>query len=189
MLSTTLLFLDIGGPEMMLIMVAALLLFGGQKLPELAKGLGKGIRDFKDAANGVKDDLQESMNKLQEEPVKPVAELVDSHSNPYIPSVEPVSAMEPVSQPAHTEEPHLVDAHNHPFPSSEKSSAGNGLSDNQTTILATHPLVKPADNLSVPYTGHSSTFGVPLGNSQQVQENSLSAENRETSSDKTAHSN
>lgn len=191
MLHTLLLFLDIGGPEMMLIMVAALLLFGGQKLPELAKGLGKGIRDFKDAANGVKDDLQDSMNKLQEEPVKPVAELVDSHNNVYVPSIEPVSAMAPSAVAEHAPENVLVDAHNHPYSSAEAGS-GNGLSSNQTTITATHPLVKPADNLSVPYTGHSSTFGVPLGNSQKVQESEnsvLPTDGRETSSDKTAHSN
>lgn len=41
----------LGGPEMLLILVALLLLFGGKKIPELAKGLGKGIREFKDASN------------------------------------------------------------------------------------------------------------------------------------------
>jgi len=37
----------IGGPEIIIILVVVLLLFGGKKIPELAKGLGKGIRDFK----------------------------------------------------------------------------------------------------------------------------------------------
>lgn len=41
----------LGGPEMILIVVAILIFFGGSKIPELAKGLGKGIREFKDAAN------------------------------------------------------------------------------------------------------------------------------------------
>jgi sec-independent protein translocase protein TatA len=41
----------LGGPEMLLILFALLLLFGGKKIPELAKGLGKGIREFKDASN------------------------------------------------------------------------------------------------------------------------------------------
>ncbi|MEO6632738.1 MAG: twin-arginine translocase TatA/TatE family subunit, partial [Mucilaginibacter sp.] len=50
MFSSALLFLDIGGQELMLIMLVILLLFGGDKLPELARGLGKGIRDFKDAS-------------------------------------------------------------------------------------------------------------------------------------------
>jgi TatA/E family protein of Tat protein translocase len=47
MFSSDLLFFDIGGGEIILIMLVALLLFGGEKLPELARGLGKGIRDFK----------------------------------------------------------------------------------------------------------------------------------------------
>ena len=47
-------FLDgIGGSEMMIIMLIVLLLFGGNKMPELAKGLGKSIREFKKAASGV----------------------------------------------------------------------------------------------------------------------------------------
>jgi sec-independent protein translocase protein TatA len=41
----------LGGPEMLLIMAVILVFFGGSKIPELAKGLGKGIREFKDAAN------------------------------------------------------------------------------------------------------------------------------------------
>jgi len=45
----------LGGPEMILIVVAILIFFGGSKIPELAKGLGKGIREFKDAANGDAD--------------------------------------------------------------------------------------------------------------------------------------
>jgi len=66
-MKTVLLFLDIGGPELALILFVGLLLFGGDKLPELARGLGKGIRDFKDASNGVKQDLEETMKKLEED--------------------------------------------------------------------------------------------------------------------------
>jgi len=66
MLNAVLLFLDIGGPEMILILVVALLVFGGDKLPELARGLGKGIRDFKDAANGVKDEFHDTISKLED---------------------------------------------------------------------------------------------------------------------------
>ena len=45
-----LLFLNIGTQELMVIFVVALVLFGGKKLPELARGLGRGIREFKDAS-------------------------------------------------------------------------------------------------------------------------------------------
>jgi sec-independent protein translocase protein TatA len=45
----------IGAPELILIAVILLLMFGGKKLPELMKGLGKGIKDFKDASKGEAD--------------------------------------------------------------------------------------------------------------------------------------
>jgi sec-independent protein translocase protein TatA len=65
MYSGTLLeFLNMGGGEMMVIMVAILLLFGGKKLPELARGLGKGIREFKDASEGVKREIHRNINSL-----------------------------------------------------------------------------------------------------------------------------
>lgn len=42
----------LGGPELILIGLIVLLMFGGKKLPELMKGLGKGIKEFKDASKG-----------------------------------------------------------------------------------------------------------------------------------------
>ncbi|RKR82751.1 sec-independent protein translocase protein TatA [Mucilaginibacter gracilis] len=61
MLSSTLLFLSPG--DITLILVAALVLFGGKKLPELARGLGQGIKEFKDATDGSKSDPQSSVNQ------------------------------------------------------------------------------------------------------------------------------
>ena len=43
----------LGGQEVIIIALILLLLFGGRKIPELMKGLGKGIREFKDASKGV----------------------------------------------------------------------------------------------------------------------------------------
>lgn len=65
MSSAVLLFLDIGAPELMVILLVALLLFGGDKLPELAKGLGKGIRDFKDASDGVKREINNQIENFE----------------------------------------------------------------------------------------------------------------------------
>lgn len=45
----------IGGPQIILIIVAILLLFGGRKIPELMRGMGKGIKGFKDEMNGAAD--------------------------------------------------------------------------------------------------------------------------------------
>lgn len=67
MLSFNLLLLNLGGQEVILIVVLALLLFGGKKIPELMRGLGKGIREFKDASNGVKRDIEESMDAKDSE--------------------------------------------------------------------------------------------------------------------------
>jgi sec-independent protein translocase protein TatA len=59
-------FLNIGSSEMILIVFVALLLFGGEKLPEIARGLGKGIRDFKDASEGVKREINNQINSYEE---------------------------------------------------------------------------------------------------------------------------
>lgn len=48
-----------GGPEWLIILLIVLLLFGGKKLPGLMKGLGKGIREFKDAKNDTSKELEE----------------------------------------------------------------------------------------------------------------------------------
>lgn len=57
-------FLNMGGGEIMLILAVVLLLFGGKKLPELARGLGKGIREFKDASDGVKREIHRNINSV-----------------------------------------------------------------------------------------------------------------------------
>ncbi len=51
----------IGWPQMVLVAVVVLLLFGGKKIPELMKGLGKGVKEFKDAT---KEDSEDEFGKL-----------------------------------------------------------------------------------------------------------------------------
>ena len=53
----------IGTSEILLIVFALLLLFGGKKLPELMRGLGRGIRDFKDAVNEPVEDIKKSIKE------------------------------------------------------------------------------------------------------------------------------
>lgn len=63
MLSTNLLFLgNLGVGEWVLILLVVLLLFGGKKIPELMRGLGRGIREFNDAKSNVKKEIEEGMS-------------------------------------------------------------------------------------------------------------------------------
>ncbi len=62
MMLSILLFLgSLGGWEILLILFVVLLLFGAKKIPELARGLGRGIREFKDATKDIKDELEKSV--------------------------------------------------------------------------------------------------------------------------------
>jgi sec-independent protein translocase protein TatA len=58
---------NIGGGSLILILVVILLLFGAKRIPELARGLGRGIREFRDATKEIKDDLE---NSTKETPTK-----------------------------------------------------------------------------------------------------------------------
>ena len=78
---------NLGGGEIILILAGVLLLFGGKKLPELAKGLGQGIREFKKATKAVTDEVQ---NTAEEKPAQkfltnspsPPAQTVSQSPNP-----------------------------------------------------------------------------------------------------------
>lgn len=54
-----------GGTEWLFIILAIIILFGGKKIPELARGIGKGIRDFKDAKEGVKDEVNTGIHSKE----------------------------------------------------------------------------------------------------------------------------
>ena len=56
-----------GGWEMVVIALVILLLFGAKKLPELARGLGQGIKEFKGAVDGAKDELNEAQDAMESE--------------------------------------------------------------------------------------------------------------------------
>jgi sec-independent protein translocase protein TatA len=55
---TFFLFLNVGAPEIIIIALVVLLLFGGKKIPELMKGLGKGVRSFKEGMKDIEDEIQ-----------------------------------------------------------------------------------------------------------------------------------
>lgn len=60
-------FLNIGTQEMLVILVVILVLFGGKKLPELARGLGRGIREFKDASEDIKREISDQINNFEKD--------------------------------------------------------------------------------------------------------------------------
>ena len=66
-MNLTVLLFGPGGGEIMVVLLLVLLLFGSKKIPEFAKGLGKGIRQFKDATNGIQRDIQNNVNDIKQD--------------------------------------------------------------------------------------------------------------------------
>ena len=60
----------LGGWEVLIILFVILLLFGAKKIPELARGMGRGIREFKDATKDIKNEIEDSMNEDTPPPAK-----------------------------------------------------------------------------------------------------------------------
>ncbi len=58
-------FSGLGGWEILLIVLVLLIFFGAKKIPELAKGLGKGIREFKDATKEIKDEIEDGVKNAK----------------------------------------------------------------------------------------------------------------------------
>ena len=65
LLTITMLLLGINGSEWLIILLVVLLLFGGKKIPELMRGVGKGVKSFKDGMNGVENESEEKDEKSE----------------------------------------------------------------------------------------------------------------------------
>ena len=74
---------NLGFQEILLIAVVVLVLFGGRKIPEFMKGLGRGVREFNDAKNNVRKELEEGLNEKVETP--------PSQQQPVSSNTQPVS--------------------------------------------------------------------------------------------------
>jgi sec-independent protein translocase protein TatA len=128
MYSGVLLFLS--GPDLMLIMFIALLLFGGEKLPEIARGLGKGIRDFKDASEGVKREINNQINNYEEKKAEEAAAKAQAALPP---------AQEQMTLPAATEHTEIAN-NEHEAHTPEAIPVANTMPyvENHTPAAETH---------------------------------------------------
>lgn len=124
-MTSSLLFLgDIGGSELILIMVVILIFFGANKIPELARGLGKGIREFKDASSEIRNEFENAgqprptqyqPNQYPPQPhqygtVPPAPVAATPEAQPYS---SPYNGNDAVNSPAGAPVPH---AHETPLP-------------------------------------------------------------------------
>lgn len=75
MICSALLFLNMGGGELFLVVLVIILLFGSDKLPEIAKGLGKGIREINNAKAQIQNEIQNHTGGFREEVEKHTAEI------------------------------------------------------------------------------------------------------------------
>jgi len=66
----TIFLLSFMGPEMLLIFFVILLLFGGKKIPELMRGMGKGVREFNDARDSVTKEFKDGKKEKDKEKIK-----------------------------------------------------------------------------------------------------------------------
>ncbi len=101
-MQTPLLFLgDIGGSELMLILVVILIFFGANKIPELARGLGKGIREFKDASREIRSEFENA--DRPQHPQQPYQQQFDQNYQPAPPPAPPAETSYEAAP-----EPHLA---------------------------------------------------------------------------------
>ena len=74
-----LIFDFLGGGELFVIVLAVMLLFGGKGMPNLMRNLGKGIRQFKDATNGIQHDLHDNVNTIKQD-LKKQANIIEEQT-------------------------------------------------------------------------------------------------------------
>ena len=138
-------FIDgLGGMEMLLIFVVVLLLFGGDKLPEFARGLGKTMREFKKAASGVEEEFKRAMEEderkrsvpaIEPASTTPALTAAPEHTSGYFPedgSTDYSSEAGPVAPAAATTDPASPDAGTDPT-TGGATSAETAATDAATT--------------------------------------------------------
>jgi len=86
-------FIDgLGGSELLLIMFVILILFGGDKLPQLAKGLGKSMREFKKASSDIQEEIRKAIDAVPDTPTPPKTVSLPPKKDPEPPPGAPPAA-------------------------------------------------------------------------------------------------
>lgn len=142
-MTSSLLFLgDIGGSELILIMVVILIFFGANKIPELARGLGKGIREFKDASSEIRNEFERAGQNTP----PPTNPNYNANNQPYPPQQAPYQPA-PGAPAAYPQAP-VAD---YSAPAADYSAPG-------AVVL---PTAEPAHHHDTPLAPLTDTDGVP----------------------------
>ena len=75
------LFFNIGAPELFIIVLVVIIFFGSKKIPELMRGLGKGMREFKNATGEIQQEIRKSAQSVEREVKKADPTNIDSDKN------------------------------------------------------------------------------------------------------------
>jgi len=94
-------FGSIGMPELLLIFVVALLVFGPKKLPEIGKSIGKGLLEFKKASEDLKKTIESEMDQIKNEPSPAPPETVARTAAPPLAEASAPPEAPPESRPIH----------------------------------------------------------------------------------------
>jgi TatA/E family protein of Tat protein translocase len=140
----------LGTPEMMLIFVVVLVLFGGNKLPEFARGLGKSMREFKKAASGVEEEFKRAM---EDDERKKAAAAVAVTPAPALPAIEAPSNPDGLPPEALTPEQLAADT---PAPSIESIPPPPLIPLGSLETSAKEPYAPPPVNAEPELTANAS---------------------------------
>jgi sec-independent protein translocase protein TatA len=93
---------NLGGPDLIIILLIVLVLFGAKKLPELAKGMGQAVKEFQKAKDEFSDELHNAGNAPAPEVRRPEASVPRISDAPTAREVPPVAPAAPVSEEVRT---------------------------------------------------------------------------------------
>jgi sec-independent protein translocase protein TatA len=101
-------FDGLGGPEVLVVLVVILIFFGGEKMPEFARGLGKAMREFKKAASEVEHEFKRAIDEVPEKPARPVLKPLPA------PGTQPLAGTPAAPLKLEDQPPSPPDFHNGP---------------------------------------------------------------------------